>query len=288
MSTVGANNSVSAMAGGTDAWAVGTWTAGSSKGNDGQIWLWSSGMTAIFHPTNTGKLTGMSIASNGNALFNDRGGVSFSGGTGANRATYWTPAIGNGITIPIPTFASNGTTTSTQGFGVSDNGQYFGGLAYEAGVSAYFGFRWKMGDANSEKLTMIPGVVSGTVCLPYDIADDGTAVGQSYVDDSNMTGGLAGNHDTATIWFPGQTVGTRILDVLMAAGLDVSNVRALGRTYGIAALGNGQYALSGEGSFWLDKDAGTYEARAWYAVIPEPATLGFMVLGGLALIRRRR
>lgn len=236
--TTTSNNSVSVNATGTDAWAVGTWTSGvTSKGNDGQIWLWSTGVTAIFHPTGTGKMTGASIAGNGNALFTDKGGVGISGATARNRAVYWTAAIGNGVATVIPAFASNGTTTESQGFGVSDNGNYFSGLAYEPGGANYFGFRWAIGDANKTKLTMIPGAVSGTVAVAYDITDDGAAVGMSYIDDSNMVGGFATNHDTATIWFPGDTAGTRVIDLLIQSGVyHGANIRFLGRTYGIAKL----------------------------------------------------
>lgn len=286
--TTGTPNSVAATSNGLDAWMVGSWTAGNSKGNDGQIWLRSSGATAIFHPTGTGKVDLRSVASNGNAVGQDRGGVSFSGGAGATRAVYWTTA-NTGSVLPIPSFAGNGTTTQSQGFGVSDDGTKFVGLMHEAGNANTFGFRWAMGDANAAKLERPAGAIgTPTVVFTYDVANDGTAVGSSFMDDSALTGGLAGNHDVATIWWSGNTIGTRVLDVLMAAGLDVSNVRFLGRVFGITQLSDGKYALAGEGSFFTDTAHTTFENRNWYAVVPEPATSSLLILGAMTMLRRRR
>lgn len=290
---VGGNNSVSATSNGADMWAAGLWTSGTtSKGNNGQIWktvngVFSPDSRATYSPTGSGKVTLRSIASNGNAIGDDRSGVSYSGAAGAQHAVYWTTANTANV-VGIPSFAGNGTVTHSQGFGVSDNGKWFSGLMYLQGDSTYEAFRWKMGDANATKLTnLIPTGLGGTTYVAYDITNDGTAVGSTFMDDSNRWNGLAGNHDVGTIyWADGGA--SRVVDVLSALGLYNNSIRFVGRTYGIAELGNGFYSISGSGSFWTNAEHTTFATRDFYAVIPEPATLLFLALGSVALMRRRR
>jgi hypothetical protein len=81
-----------------------------------------------------------------------------------------------------------------------------------------------------------------------------------------------------------------MINVLTANGIYDPRIRFLGRVYGITLLPDGKYAVSGEGSFYTNAPGTpvTYETRSWYAVIPEPATLGLLAVGALALLRRRR
>jgi len=291
MTTVGNGNVMRATPTGDAAWICGSWYAGNSKGADGQIWLTSDANfpTASYHPTHSSGTTVnmQSIAQNGNAVGQAKDAIGQTGATGRPRGVYWTTA-NTGAVLNIPTFANNGVTTEAQPYGVSNNGTYFSGLAYQNNNAFYRAFRWTIGDANSEMLTTYTGYNTSTYVVSYAIADDGTASGSCYSDDQSLPGGLAGAHDTATIWLPGQTVGTRVIDALIAAGVYDSHIRALGRAYGVTLLSDGNIAISGEGTYWLDDAHSLYGTRAWFAVIPEPATIGFLALGGLALLRRRR
>jgi hypothetical protein len=291
-STTGSSNAVAATADGADVWIAGSWTAGTqSKGNDALVWKSTAGVmntTAVYHPTGTGKTGFTSIASNGNAIGTDKGGVGYTGATGRNRAVYWTTANTTAL-LAIPSYAGNGTTTETQGFGVSDDGTKFVGLGWQIPDNSIKGFLWTMGGASSVKLERPNGWTgTPTAVYAYDVTNNGTVAGNAYMDDSALPGGFAGNHDVGTIWWPGDTVGTRVIDALIAAGIYDTNIRQLNRCYGIAQLPDGKIAISGEGTYWLDDLHTTYGTRAYYAVLPEPATLGFLALGGLALLRRRR
>jgi hypothetical protein len=234
MTTVGGNNSVAATADGQDVWIAGSWTAGNSKGSDGQIWKSTGGVlntTAAYHPTHSSgtKVDLRSIASNGNAVGQAKDAIGWSGATGRPRAVYWTEANPD-VVLNIPPFAGNGTATESKGFGVSDDGTKFCGLGWTNIDANARGFLWTMGDANSVKLERPAGAVgTPTVVYAYDVANDGAVAGNAYMDDSAMYGGLAGNHDTGTIWFPGETVGHRAIDVLLANGIYDSHIRHLGR-----------------------------------------------------------
>lgn len=298
MVTTGGNNCVAATSNGADVWIAGSWTAGSSKGSDGQIWRSFGGAlltTAAYHPTHSSgtKVDLRSIASNGNAVGQAKDAIGWTGATGRPRAVYWTTA-NTGAVLNIPPFAGSPAVTESQGFGVSDDGTKFVGLGWCNIDANARGFVWTMGDANSIKLERPTGWQgTPTAVYAYDVTNNGVVAGNAYMDDGLLPGGLAGNHDTGTLWFPGQTVGVRAIDLLMAAGVYDPMIRHLGRVYSIAEVGtlsNGTkaYAISGEGSYWLDPGKTTYGTRAWYAVIPEPATLGFLALGGLAMLRRRR
>lgn len=76
-----------------------------------------------------------------------------------------------------------------------------------------------------------------------------------------------------------------LLPYLQGMGVDTTGWVRLGRTYSAVTLGGLTY-MSGDG-IWSDDGGTTTYTRAFLVVIPEPATMLLLALGGAALIRRR-
>lgn len=133
-------------------------------------------------------------------------------------------------------------------------------------------YMYDVGTASIVALPTLPGTnststVYGTI---GGLNGDGTwAVGSCYV-----------GADRATLW---NTVDMTALDLTQWAadrGI-LGDFTRLGRTYAI-----GQDL---EGNLWIAGDGATAAGtRGYLLVTPEPATLSFLALGGLALLRRRR
>ncbi len=155
-------------------------------------------------------------------------------------------------------------TVGSNAHGVSSDGSVVVGYSYSA--SGREAFRWTSG-GGMVNLGDLPG---GSF---YSEANGVSADGSVVVGDSNSASGME-----AFIW--DSTNGMRNLrDVLVNDfGLNLTGW-TLSESVDISGDG---LAIIGYGS----NPSG--DSEAWRAVIPEPATLGLVLLGGLVMLRRRR
>ena len=107
----------------------------------------------------------------------------------------------------------------------------------------------------------------------FDVSNNGIAVGYD----------LAGGVRTAAVWLPGATTAIS-LESLMNETMP-ANITDLLYAVSITPVPNidGAYTIAGQAI----TDAGLKQAFV-ATILPEPATLGFLALGGLFLSRRRR
>jgi len=264
----GAYNSVAATSDGADAWLAGTRQA--TKGNEG--YLWKTNNTSVMMPTRTitgggGRLLLESCAAVG---VNARAVGHDSGFGGSDRAV-WADTAGNAQAIPL---VPNGPGRG-MGFGISPDGEKFSGYMYPdpAITLKVQGFIWTRGDANAVMLKPAGGdaEIANEQSVAYDVTADGMAVGYTWRNDTSNDG---------CIWLPGDLVAKRLLDWLPTKGVNVTGWSDLSTAVSIASLGSGWYAITGDGTY----NGG---ARGYYILVPEPGTMAFLVLGGLALLRRR-
>ncbi len=162
------------------------------------------------------------------------------------------------------------------GHGVSGDGAFAVGYAWTDDASHGTGWRLDINDfpATDGTYTRLypfgydPTKVQQSNAL--DVANDGTAVGFSFGD------GVT----SAAVWAAGSDQAILLYDWLVDLGVDMSGWDSL--THALAISEDG-LTIAGQGNL-----AGGGGAAAFVAVVPEPATLSFLALGGLALLRRRR
>lgn len=201
-----------------------------------------------------------SVSSEGVLIGTDRGNAS-----GQRRAIWDVPPN-------APSAIPGGNALRSEGYGISQDAAWMSGLDYtDLGTSSYQAFRWKQGDAGMTLLGWLSGgTEADTRSVAYAINNDGVAVGMSW----NATDG-----ERAAIWdVSGQAHSLK--DLLAAAGVDTSAWTKLTRATTISDDG---LIIGGYGVWAADSST-----RGFIAVIPEPATLVVLALGGLAAIRRKR
>lgn len=190
------------------------------------------------------------------------GAVSGGGARGAVAS-----GAGGGLAGLDPLVGAMSTSVEAVANAVSRDGTRAGGWSTAAGGIQRQGTIWQVGSSlNKTPLVAIPFIGTDNYAEVQALNSDGT-VAAGYARDL-----VAG---TRRAWLWDAANGSRDLSTLvpeLASGWTNLNVRGMS--------GDG-LTIVGDGSF-----GGT--TTAWVAVVPEPATVGLFVLGGLALLRRRR
>jgi len=291
--TVGAFNSTAMVTDGTGQWVAGGGTSIAPYGSTAYLWKRS-----VYAPNNMpmyrvlgtdGQAFFNSVSSSGRAVGFDT--VILSNGH-QKVPSYFDPgAYNQGVMnyVPKPSAPYDGEYLNGQTYGISDDGDWLCGAGLPTKTTPTgpqtaplaAAFRWCCDTPNSELLEPVEGinaVFDGTAsAVALDITPDGFAVGYDWPADTLI--------ERAAIWFPGETKARLLLPYMELCGVDTTGWDSLERAYSTTLVGS-NYVISGNG---------TYEGqlRGFYVVIPttimpEPASLGLLTLGGMALLRRRR
>jgi len=266
-----AGQSGRSTADGTDSWVTGFHSQGTTtKGNEGYIWKGSGGggiYTTVTGRNSNSKVTMCGVASTGRA-------VGYDSATAARTAGYVNAVSGSTQMLAVGLVPGYNAAQNSYGWGISEDGNYITGTQVTTSTTRPQGFLWKVGDPSATLLPDLNGTVNNNNYQSYcdAVADDGTVVGYSWYS------GLSKN---AAIWLPGATKAQLLWDVAVSEYIDLT---------GWTTLGTGAAAIEKHGSQYYVAGNGTYNgyARGYVLVFPEPATLAFLALGGLAMLRRRR
>jgi hypothetical protein len=187
--------------------------------------------------------------------------------TGTRQAVYGPTINANAVDIP------GGNLVRSEGFGISANGQWMSGLDHSGGTpNIVRAFKWKVGDA---AMTVLDAG-SYENLTAYAISNDGVAAGHAWTSAGSYNAAV---WDTTGVWDSSGNV-KLVKDLLDAAGMDTTAWTKLER---VTTISDDGMTVGGYGIWAADGSQ-----RGFIATIPEPATLSLLVLGGLALVRRRR
>jgi len=223
---------------------------------------WSSSV-GEYLPLNGTKVKALSISTNRTMYGQEEG-------TPRSSDAVYTSGINTSVTrVPMAD-----PSERSLAYGISENAQFMCGMQYNTAASwVYDAFVWDTSDASA---TILP--VSSTWEVnpaAYAVNSQGIVAGRGY----NSIDG-----ETAGIWPDKNSELITIADLAASYGIDTSDWTNFKRLYAISDVqDDGKYAISGYGTWAAD---GT--SRGFVLVVPEPATLSFLALGGLALLRRRR
>jgi len=217
----------------------------------------TSGITGT---SGTGKAVGMRKG-DGTNNYNTRWQYN---GTGGATQTYFNGLSGNSF---------------GQAWAVSaDGNKIFGMSAVSGGRTGNWPY---MRDEVANTIVELPrqSTLSGSVtnALPYGASADGRwAVGMDYQ-----------GMERAVLW---DTLNMKVIDLTKYAIANnildgfTGNLR---RGYSVGVNAQGQPVVTGQG-VWYAKGSTVAYTRGFVLTVPEPGTMAFLVLGGLALLRRRR
>lgn len=177
-----------------------------------------------------------------------------------------------------------------QGFGISADGKTAVGLARWTDADTYeFPAYWTdptgTGVWSSKKLGRLASYTSSSVAYAAD--ETGRyIVGYEYP--NTTVGETSCFWDTTDVDINGVPKVHLITDYLTGLGIDwAAEWKSFGRMYGVSTV-DGKTVMVGTGAYWTDETKTASYTRGFVLVIPEPATLSFLALGALAMLRRRR
>jgi len=268
-----------AFADGSDAWIAASHTQGStSKGNEAYLYKAS---------TNPGLPWATMLSGRGATKFqvcavSSTGRVVGWDGAGAGRAPgYWDGAVGGTLTsasiVAVTPSPNHDAAQAWYAYGISNDGHYAVGYERIVGNTRVQAFLANLTTGTAIHLNTVSGGLSATEqAVAFDSTDDGFVIGYDY------KSGRVPTYETA-IWQPWDPTHTAksLYSFALALGIDLTGWTDLGvGGASVTKLDDGTYAIAG---------TGVYEGRTrgFQLIVPEPATLAFLALGGLALLRRR-
>lgn len=184
--------------------------------------------------------------------------------------------------IALPGIAGR-TDARAQGYGISADGKVAVGLARWTDADAYeFPAYWTE-DApatwSSHKLGTLDSFTSSSVAFSAN-QDGSIIVGYAYP--NSTRGECSVFWDRSVLDGNGLPKANLTKDYLASKGVDVSEWTELRRTYSAYTSAGGLTYIVGDGTWKADG-----LTRGFLVIIPEPATMSLLALGGLALLRRR-
>jgi hypothetical protein len=162
--------------------------------------------------------------------------------------------------------------------GDATTGKVFGRTYTAGGVaSTYYPYMYDYATATLSYLPMF-GNEQGSTSLgvPYGCSDDGRYV----------SGMLYRGQERAVLWDTQLGTVTDLTQFAIDNGIIDGFTGNLRRGYSVGVNAQGQPVVAGMG-YWYDA-LGTGYARGFVLTLPEPTTLGLLLVGGLVLLRRRR
>jgi hypothetical protein len=197
-------------------------------------------------------------------------------GDGTNYWNYKLQYVGTG-TPAAAYFAGLRGDNFGEAWSVSTNGTKIFGLSpVTGGRTGNWPYAYTVGGSIVE-LATLPGTAgSVTNALPYGACDNGNwAAGMDYL-----------GVEKAVVW---KVTTNEVIDLTQYAsdnGVLDGFVR-LSRAYSVSRVAGG-VVVSGVGVWSPDGGVTNYNRGFVLTMAPEPATMAFLALGGLALLRRRR
>jgi len=263
-------------------------TLNSAPGSD-QVWLtWAEGTTALSITSISGDPTVTATSTKSVTQKSAVWGVSGNGraaayrrGTDSINQNMWLGYVtGNGTATQNFFAGLDGTLHGTASAITTDGTKVFG-QSGKVGNTNNHPYKYDIGTNTTTALPLLPGTTGSTsLGWVYGTSADGNfAVGMDYV-----------GMERAALWYnlnDPNPANWKVLDLTTWLNTNVGNngngpvfAGNMRRGYAVAVNGDGQPVITGMGF--------TTATRGFVITVPEPATLAFLALGGLAMLRRRR